>query len=129
MPQRVELARPVVRSTCCLHPHHAARQPAHEPQHLRAPQLPADYHPPAAIRTAKREHTLCQVDPDRCNFHLEPSSLSDVAHTSLAHCEAVYSGRGPYHQSQVSGVLLTVPLDDGAGLTSTTASKQRGHSR
>src|SRR6266404_5549108 len=75
MPQRVELARPVLRATRCLHPHHAAWQPAHEPQHLRAPQLPADYHPPAAIRTANREHTLSQVDPDRCNFHLGPRAF------------------------------------------------------
>src|SRR6266436_1765683 len=34
----------------------------------------------------------------------DPPRFSDVAHTSLAHCEAVYSGRGPYHQSSIFGI-------------------------
>jgi hypothetical protein len=66
-------------------------------------QLPAHYHSPAAIRSAHREHTLCQVDPDPCNFHPGPSSLFwMLLSTSLAHREAVYKRAGVHTISPVS---------------------------
>jgi hypothetical protein len=54
--------------------------PRNEAVYLRTPRLPAHHHSLAATRSAHREHILCQVEPDRCNFLLGPSSLcSDIA--------------------------------------------------
>ena len=52
-------------------------------------------HSPAAIRTADRKRTLCQVDPDRCNFHLGPSSLFGCCSAHLRPIARPHiSGRG-----------------------------------
>ena len=56
-PQGIELARPVMRSPRCLNTHYAARQPAHEPERLRAAQLPTDYqltYGPIGLRSCSR---------------------------------------------------------------------------
>ena len=68
MAQCHQFARPVVRAPAGLQRHRAARLGGEEVQQLRPAQLPAEYAPPARVRTVGMEHVLRDSQTDRGNL-------------------------------------------------------------
>jgi hypothetical protein len=69
------LAGPIVRTSTGFHTHHAWLQPRQERQQLLAGELSSQHHRSSGINPMKPEDALCQIDAERCNLHLEISSL------------------------------------------------------
>src|SRR5688500_19659788 len=90
MPELDQLTAPVMRSSAGFHADEAGRQLRKEPQHLCAPQLPANQNLARRIHPVHLEDALRQVHTDRANFlHRRLLSIRSLPTTSSWHVDAV----------------------------------------
>lgn len=97
VPERNQLARPVMRRPARLHADQASRQLGEERQHLSPPQRLAHHRFAGGINSMNLENALGQIEADRGNLHRGwlPSSWWLTASTPW-HSDAV-SGSYPPH--------------------------------
>jgi hypothetical protein len=69
MPQRDELARPMVRTAAGFHADEARGQVGEEGRHLAALELLAQHRFSVLIHTVNLKHALCQIDTHCRNLH------------------------------------------------------------
>ncbi len=98
VPERLHLARPVVRAAASLKKDQAGLLPGHEHRELLSRELFTKLDLSCPQRAMDLENILCQIDPDHHILHLAvPLFCMALSTTTLAHCDAVWGGRQPLH--------------------------------